>query len=113
MLDTSHDPYIPGRKDSSLEMTAVRPPPRVSVAEIEAIGLDPDHPETKEMIARAGESPEDDDDSIKDRETIARCPVCIACACCGGKGTLTIDEAAAYEAAQQELVEPSEPDDAA
>lgn len=67
----------PPRRPSSLEMTAVRPGPRVALRELQALDIDPEHPETKALMARAQEG-------NGDAETLEPCPgPCRACPCCG------------------------------
>lgn len=68
----------PPRKNSSLEMTAVLPRPPISMREVDALGLDPDHPETRALMLHAQAGNEA-------AETMEPCPgPCSTCPCCGG-----------------------------
>jgi len=84
----------PPRKHSSLEMTAVRPGPRVPLKDIEALDLDPDHPETRALMARAQEG-------AQDAETMEPCPgPCRTCPCCHGARMVSPSRAATWKAQQ-------------
>ena len=83
------------RYRSSMELTAVMPRnalPPPSVKNILELDLDPEHPETKALMARAEEIAD-----IKERPTMQRCPLnCPPCPCCKGQGMVMPEEAEAY-----------------
>lgn len=91
----SDAPTSEGPKRTSTEPTLAIPRdqlPPISMRDLAALELDPDHEETKELLQRAYAS--------GDRETLDACPVCtIACPCCGGVGMASPARAAAFEAA--------------
>jgi hypothetical protein len=78
-----------------MELTAVLPRnalPPPSAKSLSELDLDPEHPETKALMARAEEIAD-----IKERPTMQRCPrLCPTCPCCKGQGMVTPEEAEAY-----------------
>ncbi len=101
------------RRTTSTEMTAViprdqLPPPRIH--HIIALDLDPEHPETRELLERAR-------DDLRNRPTMVPCPAgCATCDCCGGAGMVTVERAAEWrqrqvEAREEPTDEPIELDD--
>lgn len=97
----------PPKRNSSLEMTAVRPGPRVPLRDLAALDLDPDHPETRALMARAQEG-------NQDAETLEPCPgPCRACPCCGNAliKMVTPSRAAAWKADQAKLTALDDPTD--
>lgn len=67
--------------------------PPVGVSQIRAMDLDPDHPETREMMVRAQEGREE-------AVTLEPCPACQGCRCCHGARVVTPTRAAAWAAEQ-------------
>lgn len=93
----------PPKRNSSLEMTAVRPGPRVSLRDLASLDLDPEHPETRALMARAQEGRED-------AETLEPCPgPCRSCPCCHGDRMVTPTKAAMWKAQQKAISELDEP----
>lgn len=86
-MSTSSRP--PPKRNSSLEMTAVRPGPRVSLSSIASLDLDPNHPETHELMRRAQAGNEEE-------ETKDACPACRGCLCCGDTRMVTPSRAAEW-----------------
>jgi hypothetical protein len=101
MSDTTTKPPI--RKSSSLEMTAVRPGPRVPLKSLASLDIDPNHPETIALMARAQEG-------NQDAETMEPCPgPCRTCPCCSGTRMVSPSRAAAWKTQQRQLETLSEP----
>ena len=87
-----------GPKRTSTEPTLAIPRdqlPPPSLRDLAALDLDPDHPETQELLQRAYGS--------GDRETMDPCPVCSDCRCCrscrfcGNLGMVSPMRAAAFD----------------
>lgn len=79
----------PPRKDSSLEMTAVRPRPDLAPTSTTA-GV------TVDMLADIERARRDAEDAI---DTMVACPgPCRTCACCHGEAMVSVERAAAWRA---------------
>ena len=81
-----------GPKRTSTEPTLVidrdkLPPP--SLRDLAELDLDPEHPETRDLMVRAQAG-------NADRETLEPCPICIDCKCCGGIGMVSPSRAASF-----------------
>ena len=78
--------------------------PPISRPALDAIGLDPDHPESERMIAA-----DLDEDDVP---TLSPCPACVKpCAVCNSTRLVTRDAAAKYDATKAAIEKLSEPDD--
>lgn len=102
------------RRSSSMEMTLVIPRDRLpppAPGDVASLDLDPNHPETLELLARARAAAPDDDP--RERPTLAPCPAgCKRCPCCAGTGLATRDQVAAWHASQAAEKSAPPPDDA-
>lgn len=78
------------------------PPP--SLRNLSELDLDPEHPETKDLMLRAQEG-------SADRETLEPCPICLDCKCCGGLGMVSPSRAGAFDKAARELADIKDPSD--
>ncbi len=81
----------PPRYRSSAEMTAVVPRDRLPPPSSALLSsLDPNHPETRDLMLRAS-------DGHEEMETLVPCPgPCRTCECCHGARMVTADRAAEY-----------------
>lgn len=80
----------PFRKDSSLELTAVRPRPALP---------DEDDIMLTEMLSAAERDRRDREDAIP---TLVACPgPCRTCPCCHGEAMVSVERAAAWKAEQE------------
>lgn len=85
----------PIRRTASQELTAVIPReklPPPSTGNLDALDLDPDHPETRELYERARA------EERRAAPTMVPCPApgCRACTCCGGGGITTSERRAEW-----------------
>lgn len=87
------------KRTISQELTAVIPRehlPPISTKQIEAMGLDPEHEETKALLEQARET-------LRNRPTLVPCPAgCQTCSACQGRGMITPEEAAEWRIQQAE-----------
>lgn len=94
-------------------MTAVIPRdqlPPPSRADLAALDLDPEHPETVELFTRSMDRPDD----FRTRPTMVPCPAkCCRCACCYGLGMVTSEDAAAWREKQAAKADDHEVDGSA
>ena len=98
-MSDAEQPASSGPKRHSTEPTLVidrekLPPP--SVRDVSELDLDPDHPETRELMLRAQHG-------SRDRETMEPCPICVDCKCCGGIGMVSPSRAAVFAEAVEAL----------
>ena len=87
-MDTERTP------ESAEELTNAIPReklPPTSSSNVAALDLDPDHPETIELLARARAAD-------AERETLIPCPACATCSCCDGVGLVPYSRAATWHA---------------
>ena len=92
------------KRTISQELTAVIPReelPPVSRSQVESMGLDPDHPETQDLVARSVDDAlvfeRDDRDDWRTTPTLVPCPAgCRTCSCCFGNGLVASDVAATW-----------------
>lgn len=89
------------KRTASQELTAViprdhLPPPSGHL--IATLDLDPEHPETRDLVSRVAS-----DDDWHTTPTLVPCPAgCRTCNCCGGRGMVTSEEAAEWRIQQAE-----------
>jgi hypothetical protein len=103
-----HQPDGPRRTESQ-ELTAVIPRdklPPISTRMLASMDLDPDHPETQELMQRA----QDDD---PEPVTLVPCPAgCRLCPCCSA-GMVAVEKANEWRQRTAKLPKVKLPDDAA
>lgn len=91
-----HSERPPIRRSSSMEMTRVIPRdqlPPPSTHNLDAMDLDPDHPETQALYERARDA------EMRSRPTMIPCPEgCKPCGCCLGLGITTTERAEEWQA---------------
>jgi hypothetical protein len=75
--------------------------PPISTREVAAMGLDPDEPEVREIIARNA--------GVAERPTLVPCPACPHCTLCCDARMVTPDRAADYLELSIDLDELDEP----
>ncbi len=93
----------PKRRESQ-ELTIVIPRehlPPPSGKMLATLDLDPEHPETVDLLARAEDVEDDDSEEWRTSPTLVPCPGgCTTCNCCSGRGMVSSDAAAAWRIQQ-------------